>query len=147
MGCDIHVATQRRVGDKWERVERVVKGEREELFGDRNYVLFAVLANVRNRWGITPIAEPRGFPEDFFAECKGTDDDGFLTHEGTWMGCHSYSWLTLSEIETYDWKQRSVMGNNASVGWDCESFTNLFPCFRALADSSDDIRFVFGFDN
>lgn len=33
-------------------------------FRERNYALFAVLAGVRNDFGITPIAQPRGLPPD-----------------------------------------------------------------------------------
>jgi hypothetical protein len=211
MGCGIHLAVQRRNGDRWERVERVREqyGEvgREKLYNGRNYVVFAALAGVRNGYGfagcvthdpLIPIAPERGFPLDFADQL--VDD----SHEGTWMGDHSFTWVTLDEIEAYDWSRdllRSgwvsgpdrasqlksglrrppewcggVSGANIrhlaiaeldaeirsgkvdskayaeltwteSLSYACEDFIKLLPCFRALADKSEDVRLVMGFDS
>ncbi len=126
MGCDIHLQVERRVNGKWTRVEKLPprvcswcggKGHYEHRpkedpcywckgsgadtrpFNDRNYEVFAILANVRNDGNVTPIADPRGLPED-------------CTHSGTGgreadyeYGDHSFSWLTLRELLAYDWKQ------------------------------------------
>jgi hypothetical protein len=65
-------------------------------YDDRNYLIFAVLANVRN-WHneIEPISIPRGIPEDISAESLLR-----LSNE------HSASWLSLEEVYLYDWDKK-----------------------------------------
>lgn len=83
-----------------------------EPFSPRNYDLFAALAGVRNGRGfagvytgepIVPIAEPRGIPED-------ADEDTLkcLSNE------HTPSWLTLSELTSYNWDQGKRSGGIVS---------------------------------
>lgn len=97
-----------------------------EPLDSRNYSLFAVLANVRNGDdGVTPICEPKGqaakwervddpddpenwhhvptgeaklYPEDASEEVKQ-----FMVN---YMGVdgHSHTWLTLAELESYDFE-------------------------------------------
>jgi hypothetical protein len=62
-------------------------------YGNRNYVVFAVLAGVRNRQNIKPISEPRGLPDDLSEEARRSAE----------RGDHSHSWLLLSEVRAYDW--------------------------------------------
>lgn len=78
--------------------------EYERVFSDRNYNLFAMLADVRNGYGFAgvntgegfvPIAEQRGIPNDVAVP----DGD---------YGDHSQSWLTLRELYDYDWAQRTT---------------------------------------
>jgi hypothetical protein len=121
MGCDIHLAVERRVrylsqpNDTWERAERVVPSrwsgegmEREDWYDNRNYSLFAILAGVRNGSGfagtdlgdpVVPISEPRGVPEDVSDEVRKEieqwDIDG-----------HSHSWFTIGELLAFDWDQK-----------------------------------------
>lgn len=90
MGCDIHPHYEVRRGGKWERHDARGKYETgkyddgsphtdydkwwaDPLYIGRNYDLFAILANVRNGvgfagvrtgGGFTPIAMPRGIPQD-----------------------------------------------------------------------------------
>lgn len=67
-----------------------------EPLDSRNYTLFAVLANVRNYdGGMTPIADPKGIPEDASAEVKSFSDS--YGADG-----HSHTWLTLSEFDDYN---------------------------------------------
>ena len=123
MGTDIHGVFQRHNQDTgaWEDIEH-----KYEM--NRHYQLFAVLAGVRNGRGfagirtgepVTPIAEPRGYPEGF--PLDGEDDHhvvGALAHIDArrrkyrtpeslepgenplivWMGDHSHSWLTDEEM-------------------------------------------------
>jgi len=93
MGTDIHSLAQIKKGKKWETVDAGIGGD------DRNYDTFAVLADVRNGRGFAGcvtsdawpvIAQPRGIPEDM-NDCDDTDR----------LGDHSFSWLTLAEIETF----------------------------------------------
>jgi hypothetical protein len=82
-----------------------------DLDPGRNYGLFAILAGVRNGRGFagvkigeptTPISEPRGIPEDAspayreIAEHWGSDG-------------HSHSWLTLAELQRYDWDTNTTV--------------------------------------
>ena len=102
MGCDIHGVLQTRYGqnDTWRTECEIERG--------RNYRLFAVLAGVRNGYGfagvkthdpVGPIAEPRGLPGDF--ERDGDEHNWYFDERKTWMGDHSFSWLTLAEMK--DW--------------------------------------------
>lgn len=116
MGTDIHPAVQHRVGGQWVHVPQDVWplekpwGDRAyPILKDRNYTLFAVLANVRNGFGfagsyrhepIQPIAEPRGLPEGFVHPEPYEDD----------LGDHSFSWVTLAELLAYDWEQPLARG-------------------------------------
>lgn len=81
-----------------------------EPYEGRNYNLFSILANVRNGYGFAgidtgdgfiPISEPKGIPKDasdfYKQEVKSWNGDG-----------HSHSWLTLKEIEDYDWDRITV---------------------------------------
>ena len=112
MGTDIHAITQKKTPEGYEDVPHLWEQ-------DRHYFLFAWLAGVRNGYGfagvpthtpIKPIAEPRGLPEDFAMD----GDIHPCTKEmvnprmqkywndkedtGEWMGGHTHSWLTFSEI-------------------------------------------------
>jgi len=134
MGCDIHMwAEVKRTylnpacKAEWRAVGRVFKNEYHEethpviLLSDdwesnakltyhpyknRNYVLFAFLANVRNGYGvagcdtgdvITPIAMPRGIPEDA--------SDYYKEHCEKYLE-HTPSWLTLDELKNAKWDQK-----------------------------------------
>lgn len=120
MGCDIHLQVQRRVSGEWVFIDELParpcswcdgdkknsRGETcwecsgtgviSEAYHDRNYEAFAILADVRNRYDITPIAPPRGLP------------DGLATVDeySSEFGDHSFSWLTLAELQAHDWTQK-----------------------------------------
>lgn len=99
MGTDIHGVFQRHntTTGQWEDIP-------SDYQQDRHYQLFAVLAGVRNGYAfaglpsgeaVTPISAPRGFPEDFeFDPVQGD-------HDEVWMGDHTYSWLSATEM--LDW--------------------------------------------
>ena len=101
MGCDIHTNVEVRQADgSW----KIHEGS---FIDNRNYDLFAILANVRNGFGFAgvttgagfvPMAEPRGVPEDaspeYRAEAEQWDGDG-----------HSHSYFTVAEMLAYDWTQ------------------------------------------
>ncbi len=118
MGTDIHGVFQRHDAstDTWVDIEH-----NYEMF--RHYQLFSVLAGVRNGTGfagiktgdaVTPIADPRGYPEGFELSEEGSDCHPIITldhmdprrrkyhEEGealeVWMGDHSHSWLTADEM-------------------------------------------------
>ncbi len=95
MGTDIHGVFQRYDESKkrWENIDSTYD-ER------RHYLLFAVLADVRNGVGfagietgeeVDPIDEPRGLPDDFEYAFDDESDDADL-------GDHSFSWLSGDEM-------------------------------------------------
>jgi hypothetical protein len=116
MGCDIHVRIQHRNGRGWEDVPYASYLQRKYRFNDepipehwptapqqltaRNYDTFGILANVRNGRGFAgaqtgsgwlPLAPERGLPD-------GIDPDG-----EPWLGDHSFTWMTLVELQAYPW--------------------------------------------
>jgi hypothetical protein len=136
MGCDIHLVVERRNGNgQWERVlpppeayDPWLKEQAEKKagkdsyysnrvryvwYGDRNYNLFAILADVRNDFDFKPIAGPRGLPDDLSAEVvKLTDPSDDDDSNDVWLGDHSHSCLTVQELLDYNWDQETMEG-----GW------------------------------
>jgi len=115
MGCDIHFFVEKFDGKKWVSVDKwrpckyepsVMTIPRDKRFyTDRNYRLFAMLADVRNGWGaagvvtgagVKPISIPRGLPADVSPEIRAASNEHGI-------GGHSHSWLMLSELKAYDW--------------------------------------------
>lgn len=150
MGCDIHFYVEKKDGDKWVSADKwtpsrwdgslEVKHE-DSFYDDRNYILFSVLADVRNfrDTRINPISEPRGVPDDATQEVR---DAVFF------YGDHSHSWLLVSEIEAYDWNQDiEDNGSSFNIKDRCMKFLEeTLSRMKALGDS-DKVRCVFGFDN
>lgn len=118
MGTDIHLYVERREGAKWvscdvwetDKYEPGIKTVPygKHFYDDRNYDLFAILANVRNGSGFAgvdtgdgfvPLSEPRGLPEDMSPE---------LTAEATRSMEHTPSWVTLKELMDYDWTRTTL---------------------------------------
>lgn len=93
MGCDIHPYAEVRKNGQWEAAG--------ELPRDRDYRTFALLADVRNYSTdppIAPISPPRGLPPDSVVANTIRDEAD-----------HSFSWLTLAELEAADSSQTVVM--------------------------------------
>ena len=93
MGCDIHLYVERKVEGAWKSVHDFAPdkyGEgvadvsyEDRWYSDRNYDLFAILADVRNGHGFagvatgegfTPIADPKGIPADCDPQIKARSD-------------------------------------------------------------------------
>lgn len=92
MGCDIHTLIERRLkpDDLW----HVASDVSLPSLDGRNYNLFAMLADVRNKNGIQPIHDPRGVPEDIDPEHGDEIEDWGI--DG-----HSHSWATVTELLAY----------------------------------------------
>jgi hypothetical protein len=91
MGCDIHSFVEVLRDGYWQHLPDV------DPFGDwRNYGIFGFLADVRNYSHSPVIAEPRGLPDDVSGDVLGEWYDG---------GFHSTSWLTVAEMQAYDYDQ------------------------------------------
>ena len=87
MGCDIHSRAEKRENGKWTVIPGLAP------FDWRSYGMYGFLANVRNYSAVPPISEPRGLPDDAPPE---DEDNG-------WLGDHSYSWLSLDELNAFDY--------------------------------------------
>jgi hypothetical protein len=115
MGCDIHEYVEVRKNGKWTSVDVWEVNEENELEAkrwiniNRNYDLFAILADVRNGRGFAgivtgegfnPISKPKGLP----ADC-----DARIYQASEWWGedGHSHSWVSVAEILAFDWTQKT----------------------------------------
>lgn len=131
MGCDIHCYAEKRdAAGKWNLIGTFSRDEPEEgsegyasattVYSGRNYNLFAILADVRNGRGFagiktgegfTPIAEPRGIPDDVCPEVKAIFDQWDI--DG-----HSHSYHTLRQLLDFDWTQTTgLQGWCNAVEW------------------------------
>lgn len=150
MGCDIHMFVEVKNDGKWKAVPRRTRPEPEYSqwdkrtiecpYDDRNYDLFAMLANVRNGVGFAgirtgegfvPISMPKGFPDDasdevllefaYTPDPEDEDRDHWEERQTEWLrrgysvllkngmvsgpDWHSTSYLTVKELQEYDWDQ------------------------------------------
>lgn len=136
MGCDIHLFAEVKIAGKWHVYSH------PEI--DRNYELFGFMAGVRDH-DITPIAAPRGIPEDAaeVTRLAFKSDDG-----------HTPSWLAGAELEAvckfYEAQQRR------EVSWcsaELDQFGFLFGNGWTLDSGGshpkevEDVRWVFWFDS
>jgi hypothetical protein len=157
MGCDIHTYIEVQDGTgQW----RHAPGD--ELFGRRSYGVFGFLADVRNYSAVTPIAEPRGLPEDVSFG---------VTHEhAEWEGdAHTESWLSARELVDFDYEQemndRRITRQTGPNSWNGgitgepeegtvmpyreflgQAFLDDVAKLASLGDP-DHVRLVFWFDN
>lgn len=133
MGTDIHGFVQRRYNEN-ERYETV-----GEIENGRNYVVFAILAGVRNGFGfagcathdpLTPVSAPRGLPVDLGWKDRWERTEFDL--DSFDFGDHSQSWLTLHEIlEWPHWDDKL-----AQVGYvDCSEYERMVAEGRAEPNS------------
>lgn len=119
MGCDIHLFVEIRKDGEWVSVDEWEKDEdgdidvnyQNQFYHDRNYEVFAMLANVRNGRGfvgsntgdgLIPISQPKGLPEDVSKEISDYSD-----HWG--VDGHSHSYLTVQELIEYDWTRVTTL--------------------------------------
>ena len=91
MGSDIYTKAERRnETGEWECIPDLAP------FKNRDYGTFGFLANVRNYYEVSPIAERRGIPDDVSEEVAEYYED-----------CNSFarsaSWLTVSELDAFDY--------------------------------------------
>ncbi len=122
MGTDIHWVWQKKTPTGWETIEPAYED-------DRNYRLFAWLADVRNI-GIVPISKPKGLPVDF--EIGDTD-----------LGDHSFSWLSSREILAVGPPKYVI------TSWGREEIylEEFVASVKGTEDRVGEFRIVFGFDS
>jgi hypothetical protein len=146
MGCDIHGVLQvkyvytDRKSPRWDKIPWYTLGTIES---GRNYALFAALAGVCNYHSITPISEPRGFPEDYDPRIPSKLFDILGEYEGD----HSFSWLTLKEILEWDgWDKQTITYESPHGGKrDPATLRELCGTFLKWAEWADESHNEYGF--
>ena len=85
--------------DSWKKEDGEWRVEwNKQLYSDRNYYLFGILADVRNRGGVEPINYPKGIPDDA--------SSGYRYMCEQWDGdAHSHSYFTLDELLNIHWSE------------------------------------------
>lgn len=159
MGTDINCYGERRTKDgTWEALgpftEKVYHYDEEEPvtafyqeyntgpYSERNYRLFAYLADVRNWYGdITPWDNPRGIPDDLSWNVQRCVD--------AWGDIgYSHSYYYLNELTKYAGLALIKHEENQQY---CDNFFNsvfrFFNKYREEDDQDEDLRIVFFFDN
>ena len=103
-----------------------------EFYGNRNYYIFSILADVRNGSGVEPINYPKGIPDDastgYLYICDQWDSDA-----------HSHSYFTLEELLNVDWSQ-----------YDSEYIEDFMEALEKMKKIDEDplnVRCCFFFDN
>lgn len=164
MGCDIHLFVEYKRQD-FESANWWSFGEQFRL--DRDYRMFAKMANVRNYWvdQITPISKPRGLPEDIGWRAKDENrlyivdreeageheatrvnaerwvKNGYSQYDGdSWVthpDWHSHSWLTSDEFE-------ECVNSLENVSVEYKAVLSVLRCFESDGQIT---RVVFWFDN
>lgn len=146
MGCDIHAMIERR--KTWSFIDATGSLHTSWInAGDpdmtRAYDVFSILSDCgRDRYGVTPISQRRGIPDDVCDEfrryCECWAEDG-----------HSHGWVTLRELQEYDldavpWPDGMRENNRHLYG-------KLVQELERVADrydgDPDAVRMVFFFDN
>jgi len=142
MGCDIHMNIEVKTKNGWELYSKPDV--------DRNYQLFAKLANVRNYdYKINPISKLRGIPEDASYLVK-------KSYEYRRCDAHSASYITCGELEILEEWLKETYGNN--LKYDLEfgilktylegnSFLSIKKYPEETPSWITDCRLVFWFDN
>jgi hypothetical protein len=143
MGCDIHLYAEIQNGDEWVSIDHWTADEdnagrlrvdfEDALYRNRNYELFALLANVRNlpdryhnsnkpNWvscdggeRVEPLSAPRGLPDDMSNEVQAEAE--FWGVNG-----HSHTWYALRELVTFDWRTRKFLLRGVVTGESAQEY-------------------------
>ena len=144
MDCDIHMNIEVKTENGWELYSKPNI--------DRNYSLFAKLANVRNCDNkIVPISKPRGLPEDIsFLVKKSYEMWGDDAHSASYIMCDEIPILEKWLEEYY--QQESYHKYDLEHGilrtyFEGNSFSTIKKYPDSRPDWIYDCRFVFWFDN
>lgn len=179
MGCDITLFTEVKINGKWidsDNYKKETDGYRRcEIYDGRDYTLFGMLADVRNRHENNVISDPKGLPHDAGDTCSKEFASGSFYF--------SVSYLNLSELKAFFARNKTVK-NSGFVdaenalrldsgmephSW-CQGTNNKSYVYREWSvknngieciinklelikdqywkiDSDEDVRVVFGFDN
>jgi hypothetical protein len=174
MGCDIHgYIDYLTEGFKGETEKRACDFAKVDI--NRNYLLFSVLAGVRNYDNLIPLSKPKGLPElvsytvesdnTIYITENSTDDDDYTTpeqaerwvkngsstyyknHWVTHPDWHSHSWLNLEEMRQLREKYLEVGKNYEWVKEFPVPMEAVIGAMEALSKAGKEPRFIFWFDN
>lgn len=120
MGCDIHSFAEVKKEGKWQKIKDKIFSEGTEPFGWRSYLVFALLAGVKNYDHCEPMSEPKGLPDDSeFLNSKlekemefnyGYFNNGTAYTQKDYLekdiNYHSHSYLTLKELIDFDYNKK-----------------------------------------
>ena len=141
MGCDIHAHIEVKMEGEWKHFSNPNV--------DRNYKLFALMADVRNYKNIEPISKPKGLPNNLTFLTK-------IDYENWGIDAHDESYLTVEELIELDRKWRNLnhkktMDKYLETIFHTYIFGNsLTGWYQYPADNHmnvEDLRIVFWFDN
>lgn len=150
MGCDIHIYVEAKREGKWVSVDKWIPfpypdestegrmwvNYEDRIYCDRNYEVFAALADVRNDGNIRPISAPKMLPSDISHEVKNEADHWV-------MDGHSYSHFTLAELEAVNWS-----GYDRFIWIKKQICDGIMITLREKSNGDpESIRIVFWFDN
>ena len=141
MACDIWMDLYEKKGDKsYKKVENF------KDFEGRSYLLFSILAGVRNNGEVDePIQEQRGLPDGLSWD---NGQKGILN--GVNLGDHSYGYVTIQEILDYKYWDNITYyyGEEETFRSACEFFWNFLN--QVIEENKsikpNDLYFVMGFD-
>lgn len=130
MGCDIHGFVEVKKDGKWLVYSQIDR--------DRDYKLFAKMANVRNFDShVEPISDPRGLPDDVSEVAKIESD--YFDSDG-----HSHSWLSKEEIASLrEW----ILEENKKSPFKTTFKLPYVAQYPEDYPRYEDVRIVFWFDN
>ena len=141
MGCCITMHSQVKKEGKWVWHDL-------EIYSERNYTLFGILDGTRSDI-FKPIAPSKGFPEDsedkLKSNCNGWDEVD-VTESGVYLGYVGGSYLSLTELRTFDWTQK-IPGTDYKMQ-DWTFVKEVLPYLEACAENyggPDNVRIVFGY--
>lgn len=147
MGCDIHTFIEYRNPHTNEWID--CTPEDEGLMGNRNYTLFAILADVRN---YDREAKPITLPRDIPSDCS----EPIRKEYKLWgVDGHSHSYFTLAELQSAlpnysDQFEHDVL-QNFTEALELHTRTVLAPLAmfddNYMATQANNIRTIFWFDN
>lgn len=158
MGCDIHCYSEKKNKEtgKWELIPEMIKEmdgdytdyQTDQILGNRNYLLFSILADVRNYHlsDYCIISKPKGLPEDVSNEAKEISD--YWDGDG-----HSHSWHTLRDLLEHSAKFKNerrlleIFPEDLTEEW---YLTQINACIKQADELNiepEDYRIVFWFDN
>lgn len=108
MSTDIKMFVERREGGKWVLAQRPGNGyhgvvEEDRLDPGQHYRLFAMLAGVRDRDGVDPIAECRDLPADASVFVRGRLDRDLRV-----IDVNHVTHYAVRELLDYDWDSQRV---------------------------------------
>ncbi len=163
MGCDIHSFAEVKKNGKWIKIKKSIFPDYDthkqvEPFGWRSYAMFGFLAGVRNYSHCEPLSEPKGLPKD--SEWLNSLSKHYLPEEKITIASdlyedsfyHSFSYLTLDELLSFDYKRKFVDLRDKSQPiityreYLHKDFFDVIEVLKTLGNP-DEVRVIFMFDN